>query len=82
MRYSSDLVDELNLLLHFKAESSLDGIKVHHTADKSVISAAQRLFDKGLVTKKDGGYLTTLGREAVEHAQSLLLLLEEPVAQT
>ena len=81
MRYSQELINELNLLLHFKTESSLEGIKVHHTAEESVISASRRLYEKGLVTQVDGGYLTTLGREAVEHAQTLLLLLEEPVVQ-
>ena len=81
MRYSNELVNELNLLLHYKIESNMEGIKVHHTADKSIIAATQRLYEKGLVTQVDGGYLTTLGRDAVEHAQSLLLILEEPVAQ-
>jgi len=81
MRYSNELVNELNLLLHYKSESSLEGIKVHHNADISIISATQRLFDKGLVTQVDGGYLTALGREAVEHAKSLLLILEAPATQ-
>jgi len=81
MNYSTDLTNELNLLLHFTAESSLEGIKVHHTAEQSVISATQRLHTKGLVTQVDGGYLTTLGREAVDHARSLLLLLETPSMQ-
>ena len=80
MRYSNELVNELNLLLHYKIQSNMEGIKVHHTADKSLIDATQRLHDKGLVTQVDGGYLTTLGRDAVEHAQTLLLILEEPVA--
>ena len=81
MRYSNELVSELNLLLHYKIQSTMEGIKVHHTADPAIISATQRLHEKGLVTQVDGGYLTALGREAVEHAQSLLLILEEPVAQ-
>ncbi len=81
MRYSNELVSELNLLLHYKTQSNMEGIKVHHTADASIISATQRLHEKGLVTLVDGGYLTTLGRDAVEHAQSLLLILEEPATQ-
>ena len=81
MRYSNELVHELNLLLHYKIKSNMEGIKVHHTADDSIIKATQRLHEKGLVTQVDGGYLTTLGRDAVEHAQSLLLILEEPVSQ-
>jgi len=79
MRYSNELVHELNLLQHYRAESNMEGIKVHHTAEESVISATQRLYNKGLVTQVDGGYLTPLGREAVEHSNLLLNLLEEPV---
>jgi len=82
MRYSNQLLSELNLLLHYNTSSTMEGIKVHHTADESVIQATRRLHDKGLVTQVDGGYLTTLGREAVEHAQALLLILEKPVVQT
>ncbi|MDH3326994.1 MAG: TIGR02647 family protein [Gammaproteobacteria bacterium] len=80
MRYSNELVNELNLLLHYNSESNLEGIKVHHTASESLITATQRLHEKGLVTQVDGGYLTAIGREAVGHAKSLLMLLEEPVA--
>ncbi|MEN8801281.1 MAG: TIGR02647 family protein [Thiogranum sp.] len=35
----------------------------------------QRLHGKGLVTERDGGYLTDLGREAAEHAQAALTIL-------
>lgn len=80
MRYSEKLTNELNLLLHFNSDSNLEGIKVHHTAELHTIEAAQRLYAKGLVTQIDGGYLTVLGREAVDHARSLLMLLEEPLA--
>jgi len=44
-----------------------------------VIAAAQRLFSKGLITQEDGGYLTSLGRTASEHAQDLLRILEVDV---
>jgi len=33
------------------------------------------LFSKGLITRDDGGYLTTLGSEAIEQAQRLLAIL-------
>jgi len=33
------------------------------------------LFDKGLITLEDGGYLTDLGHEAAEQAQTVLNLL-------
>ena len=51
------------------------GIKVHKTADQQVIDAVQRLFAKGLITQADGGYLTSLGLDAAEHAQALLTIL-------
>ncbi|MET0950010.1 MAG: TIGR02647 family protein, partial [Pseudomonas sp.] len=41
----------------------------------TAIAAAQRLFEKGLTTQVDGGYLTSLGLEAAQHAQSLLTIL-------
>jgi uncharacterized protein (TIGR02647 family) len=33
------------------------------------------LYDKGLLTQEDGGYLTSLGLEASEQAQTVLNLL-------
>ena len=80
MPYTSDLVDELNTLIRFDLECGQHGIKVHKTADLQVIQAVQRLFAKGLITQADGGYLTSLGREAAEHAQTMLGLLTEGVA--
>jgi uncharacterized protein (TIGR02647 family) len=34
-----------------------------------VIAAAKRLFDKGIVTQEDGGYLTNLGYDLADHAK-------------
>ncbi|GAB4269690.1 MAG: TIGR02647 family protein [Methylomicrobium sp.] len=70
-----ELVDELNILLHYNLETTLEGIKIHKDADPSVITAVQRLHKKGLTTQSDGGYLTDLGRTAAEHAQACLLIL-------
>lgn len=75
MPYTSDLVDELNTLIRFDLASSQQGVKVHTTADGKVIAAARRLHAKGLITQVDGGYLTSLGRTAAEHAQAALSLL-------
>ena len=75
MPYTPDLVDELNTLLRFDLASTEQGIKVHKTADARSIAATQRLYDKGLLTQVDGGYLTSLGRNAAEHAQAALTLL-------
>jgi uncharacterized protein (TIGR02647 family) len=75
MSYSTENLAEINLLILYKSSASLEGIKIHKTADPSVIAAAQRLFESGFITQADGGYLTSLGAEAEEHAQSLLMML-------
>ena len=80
MPYTPDLVHELNALIRFDLDSGQQGIKVHKTADADVISAVQRLYAKNLVTQADGGYLTSLGREAAEHAQTMLGFLTAGVA--
>lgn len=76
MPYDSELVDELNILAQFNLETTQAGVKVHSSAAPAVIAAAQRLFDKGITTQSDGGYLTELGRTAAEHAQSLLQIMK------
>ena len=80
MHYTADLVHELNTLARFDLYTGQQGIKVHKNADAEVISAAQRLHAKGLITQADGGYLTRLGREAAEHAQATFGLLTAGVA--
>lgn len=80
MPYTADLVHELNALIRFNLDSGQQGIKVHKTADAEVITAVQRLYAKNLVTQADGGYLTSLGREAAEHAQTMLGFLTTGVA--
>lgn len=75
MLYTPDLVQELNTLIRFDLATNQQGVKVHKTADASVIAATRRLHGKGLITLADGGYLTALGREAAEHAQALLSIL-------
>ncbi|QLC73300.1 TIGR02647 family protein [Pseudomonas sp. LPB0260] len=75
MTFTPDLVAELELLALFNLGNTQEGLKVHHVAAPQAIAAAQRLHDKGLVTQTDGGYLTSLGLEAAEHAQSLLTIL-------
>jgi uncharacterized protein (TIGR02647 family) len=75
MLYKPELIDELDILSSYRLNSTRQGVKVHHTADPAIIAAMQRLYDKGLVTQADGGYLTDLGREAAEHAQAALTIL-------
>ncbi len=75
MRYTQDQMAEMDILIRYNLQSTQQGIKVHSKANTEQIAAVQRLFDKGLVTAIDGGYLTDLGRKAAEHAQALLLML-------
>ena len=71
MTVTPDMHAEMNLLLQFPTDSLLTGIKIHHDADPSLISASERLYEKGLVTAVDGGYLTDAGIELVQHLQVL-----------
>jgi len=68
MPFNQELTEELNLILKFPNKSLMQGLKIHHDADPNVVAAAQRLFDKGIVTQPDGGYLTNLGHDLAEHA--------------
>lgn len=75
MSYTPELVAELEILTLFSLDSSQEGLKIHQTAAPKMIAAAQRLYEKELTTQPDGGYLTSLGRDAAEHAQVLLTIL-------
>jgi len=75
MQYSKDQMEEIDILIRYNLQTTQQGIKVHSNANNTQVYAVQRLFDKGLVTQSDGGYLTDLGRKAAEHAQALVLML-------
>ncbi|MFT5692229.1 MAG: hypothetical protein ACI92E_001560 [Oceanicoccus sp.] len=77
MPYKPELIEELNILTRYDLNTTQVGIKVHqHDADSKVITAVERLHNKGLITQVDGGYLTHLGREAAEHAQAVMAILK------
>jgi len=65
------MTDELNLLLMFPRSSLMQGLKIHRDAGETQISAAQRLYSKGMITQPDGGYLTDLGIDVAEHAYKI-----------
>lgn len=75
MSYTINLIEELNILALYNLNTSQEGIKVHTTAEQDAIEATRRLFEKGLLSQEDGGYLTGPGRVAAEHAQTLLTIL-------
>ncbi|OOV88231.1 TIGR02647 family protein [Oceanospirillum linum] len=72
---------EINVLLQFNLSSMQEGIKVHSNAEPDLIAATCRLFEKGLITQEDGGYLTSLGHTATEHAQALKTILSAAEAE-
>lgn len=75
MKYNQEHLAELNLLLQFDLSSAATGIKVHQEASEEAQSAVKRLYDKGLCTLPDGGYLTDEGIEVAEHADRILRVL-------
>ena len=75
MNVTPDLADELDILTRYTLTTTQEGLKVHTTAAPAIIAAMERLYEKGLVSQRDGGYLTDLGREAAEHAQAVLTIL-------
>lgn len=71
MMFSEELLDELNVLMQFDLNSTQEGIKIHSSADPRLIRASERLHRKGVISQTDGGYLTQLGIECAERAQTL-----------
>lgn len=78
MSFTPELIAELEVLALFNLDSSQEGIKIHNNASPSLVAAAQRLYDKQLTDQPDGGYLTSLGHDAVESVQLLLNILKAP----
>ena len=80
MHLDAKLIEELNLLARYRMTSTpAGGIEVGQAASPAVIAAAQRLFDKGLLERADGGNLTDSGRQAVDCLSRLLGQLEPPL---
>jgi uncharacterized protein (TIGR02647 family) len=75
MNFTPALVEELEILSHYNLSTTQTGVKVHKTAETTVIAATERLYKKGLITQIDGGYLTPLGLEAAAHAQNMLTIM-------
>ena len=75
MSFTSSHIEELNLLMQFDTAPMDRGIKGPSSARPAIIHACQKLFDEGLVSQRDGGYLTDAGVEALSHVQMLAGLL-------
>ncbi len=48
MSYTPENLAELNVLMLYDLSTNQEGIKIHKTADPSVIAAAHGLFEKAL----------------------------------
>jgi len=78
MHIDTELIDELNLLRRFSMGGPV-AMNVHDNPDPAVIAAAERMFEKGLISTAEGGQLTDNGREAIEHMERLFNLLDPPL---
>jgi uncharacterized protein (TIGR02647 family) len=76
MSLDPQLLKQIELLLLFDLRNTQEGLKVHHNAAAGMIEAAESLHDLGIITLKDGGYLTPRGQEAAELAEALVGILQ------
>ena len=78
MQLNAELLHDIEFLNLYNLNSALEGgLKIHHEANPRRVESAQRLFEAGLLTQSDGGYLTLLGVEVAEHAQAIVRLLSK-----
>jgi len=76
MSLTPEEIDDINLLAQYNLANTQAGLKVHQQkASAATVETAARLHQRGLTTMDDGGYLTSLGLEAAEHAQALVTIL-------
>ena len=73
--FTREQLEEIHCLALFDLNNTTEGLKVHNTAREETIDAIKRLHGKGLISKDDGGYLTSLGQEAAEFVNGLRTIL-------
>lgn len=76
MKLTPELIAELELLTLFNPDNTQEGLRIHHDAAPQKIAAGERLHAKGLISEADGGYLTSLGLDAVEQLRTVLTILQ------
>ncbi|CAH0526391.1 TIGR02647 family protein [Vibrio hippocampi] len=79
MKFTPELLAQMNLLMQFDLSSAATGIKVHNDASEETRQAIAALYNKKLCTLPDGGYLTDEGIEVAEHADKILRILSASV---
>jgi len=75
MQFTTELIDEMRVMALFNLDSINSGIKAHSVAEPQVLAAISRLYEKGLISQPDGGYLTDLGIHCAEQLQTALRIL-------
>src|SRR5690606_7118012 len=76
MSLTAEEIDDINLLIQYDLANTQAGLKIHQReASATTVATAARLHQRGLTTMDDGGYLTSLGLEAAEHAAALVTIL-------
>ena len=79
MQLDPELIEELSLLRRISLNLSEEEIDLSSIGDRTVVAAAGRLFEKGIISSPDGGHLTDSGRDAVEHMKRLFNELSTPL---
>ncbi len=79
MRLDPELIEELSLLRRISLNLTEEEIDLSTIGDPAMIAAAERLCEKGIISRPDGGQLTDSGREAVEHMKRLFNELSTPL---
>ncbi|WP_137940064.1 TIGR02647 family protein [Chitinivorax sp. B] len=75
LKIDLDRHHELELLARYSLTSRQQGLKLRADAEASLVAAAERLHQKGLITERDGGYLTEEGFHLAESLQKVLAVL-------
>lgn len=78
MHLDPDIIEELGLLKRFSMGGPI-AMDLHDNPDPAIAAAAQRMFEKGLISEPGGGKLTASGREAIQHMERLFNLLSPPL---
>ena len=78
MQLDPELIEELSLLKRI-SRNATEAINISLASDPTVVAAAQRLTEKGIITGLEDGQLTDSGRDVVEHMNRLFNLLSPPL---
>ena len=75
----SAFIQDLALLARYDLTNLELGIKLHQDSDPELRESALRLYQKGVITAADGGFLTPFGVSLLEYLDHLLNALTDEV---